>query len=107
MEETTHYHETHEYHNDGVNHIIKLYKNLKNDDNIESFKIKSDDRFVLRCGKKLKTVSEETTLMNERAHSHVYIMTYSIEEAKLILNLSRSHQQLVTAQIWQLLIMIK
>ena len=49
---------------------------MKNDENIEYLKIKSDDRFILRRGgKRWKTVSEATTLMHERVHSHVSIMT--------------------------------
>ena len=71
--------------------VLSCIKNLKNDYNIESFKIKSDDSFILRRGvKRWKMVSEETTQMNKRAHSHVSIMTNPIEDAELVLNLSRS-----------------
>ena len=52
LEETTHYHERHECDNDRVCNSVALHKKMKNDDNIESFKIKSDDRFVLKSGKK-------------------------------------------------------
>ena len=52
----------------GFSTLLRYVKKLKNDDSIESVKIKSDKRFVLRPGKKWKTVSEETSLMNERSH---------------------------------------
>ena len=71
--------------------VLRCIKNLKNDDNIESFKIKSDGRLVLRRGgERWKTVSKVTTLMSERAHSHVSMMADRIDDVEFVLDFSRS-----------------
>ena len=74
------------------NTLLKYIKNADNLDDIESVKITADGRFVMRRGKKsFIDVSETSTLINEKAHSHVSLMTDSLEDAELILNLSRSN----------------
>ena len=80
--------------------VIECIKKLDACSSVESIKIKSDNRFVLRRGKKrLIDVSKATALMNEKVHNHAAVMTNPADDAELVPNLSRPHGDLCKSTI--------